>query len=73
MKKRGKIVLRTPIIKPVLYEDGDFDVLKSAWNKLPEDLTSEERMIFIEFIEKAIKSYNLWKRLTDKEEASRKN
>lgn len=33
-----------------------FDILESAWNDLPRDMTYEERRMFIEIVQRVIKT-----------------
>jgi len=47
--------------------------LERAWNDLPDDVTFEERILFIELVEKLVKSYRRYRFLHDEEEALSKN
>lgn len=43
------------IFENVPESSNSFDVLESAWNALPQDMTHEERIAFIEIVERLIK------------------
>lgn len=54
---RNKLLTR-PYIKEIVDMDKNIlDCLKKAWNNLPDDVTSDERMLFIELIEKTLRLY----------------
>lgn len=43
------------IFENVPESSNTFDVIESAWNALPQDMSQEERVTFIEIVERLIK------------------
>lgn len=72
-KKKTKIIFRRNTVKRIVSENGDLDMLKSSWNNMPDDYTAEERMLFLDFVEKTIGAYKIWKQLNSEEERNNKN
>lgn len=75
MKKRvskDKIISKRSF-KDLFVKEGEMEDLKHAWNNMPEDVTTEEKLIFIEVIEKTIRLYNKCRDLYREEEKMSRN
>ena len=74
-KNTDKVVSRKTFYKerPDNTPENDMDVLERAWNSLPEDITEDERAVFIEILERTIKLYNKCKRITAQDFSKEKN
>lgn len=42
------------LLEKISPASGHFDILESAWNDLPNDMTFEERSMFIEIVQRLI-------------------
>lgn len=59
--KKNKNIKRIRILKK-FYKENDFskkdiELLKDAWDNLPQDISTDERVIFIEIAEKVVKNH----------------
>lgn len=69
--KKEKFISSKLIFKEFGFDKSDIEMIRKSWNNMPEDMTSDERMMFIELIEKTIKVFYKTKQLYNEEQ--RKN
>lgn len=55
-KKDFFIEKKTLLLERISPASDPFDILESAWNDLPKDMTYEERRMFIEIVQRVIKT-----------------
>jgi hypothetical protein len=55
------------------FEENDIDMLENAWNSMPDDVTDEEREMFVEIMERTLKLYHKCKKMYSYEESKNKN
>lgn len=71
--KKEKLISSKLIFKEFGFDKSDIEMIRSTWNNMPEDMTSDERMMFIELVEKTIKVFNNTKQLHNEEEKKNLN
>jgi len=76
MKKKvltDRVISNKTLFKDTYSEENDIDMLENAWNSMPEDVTDEERAMFVEIMERTLKLYHKCKKMYASEEAKNKN
>lgn len=68
-----RIISRKTLLKDNSFEENDIDILENAWNSMPDDVTDEERAMFVEIMERTLKMYHKCKKMYSEDEAGEKN
>lgn len=69
-----KVISRKTLFKDNnFFEENDIDMLENAWNSMPDDVTDEERAMFVEIMERTLKLYHKCKKMYKDESSREKN
>lgn len=63
--RKDLITLRNTFFKDDVSPNSDLGILENAWKNMPEDVSADERLTFIDLVEKALEVVNEYKKTSE--------